>query len=585
MALDGSFLKQLKHELEEQILDAKVDKVHQISREELILILRSRNGNCKLYISAGADSPRIHLTTTSFENPKTPPMFCMLMRKHLIGARIIGLEQVGLDRILKIIFETRNEMGDIVQISGIIEIMGRHSNFIVVDQDGRIIDSMKRVDDTMSSVRPVLPGMRYVLPPAQDKLLLTETSAETMVDTILHGKDVPLSKAILNAVQGVSPLVCREIANYVFFGDDNVVSAMSSDHIDRLRFYLGRVKDMVVNHIGTPTAIINAKGKPQDFSFLDIHQYGPSMVTRQYETYSQLLDQFYTQRDHVQRMKHRSADLLKFLANTSDRIARKVNLQKQELEESAQREQWKMYGDILSANLWSIQKGDKEATLQNFYEEGMPMVTIPLDVRKTPSQNAQKYYAEYRKADTAEKKLLELIEQGEQEYLYIDSVFDALTRAATIDELAGIRSELESQGYLRAQNRKGMKPQKLNPKKYVSDDGFTILVGRNNIQNDQLTLKESNGRDMWFHTKNIPGSHCIVISEGQEIPDSTLTQAAILAATNSRAVESSQVPVDYTQIKHIKKPKGGKPGMVIYHVYNTAYVTPDPELEKRLRVE
>ena len=585
MALDGSFLKQLKHELEEQILDAKVDKVHQISREELILILRSRNGNCKLYISAGADSPRIHLTTTSFENPKTPPMFCMLMRKHLIGARIIGLEQVGLDRILKIIFETRNEMGDIVQISGIIEIMGRHSNFIVVDQDGRIIDSMKRVDDTMSSVRPVLPGMRYVLPPAQDKLLPTETSAETMVDTILHGKDVPLSKAILNAVQGVSPLVCREIANYVFFGDDNVVSAMSSDHIDRLRFYLGRVKDMVVNHSGTPTAIIDAKGKPQDFSFLDIHQYGPSMVTRQYETYSQLLDQFYTQRDHVQRMKHRSADLLKFLANTSDRIARKVNLQKQELEESAQREQWKMYGDILSANLWSIQKGDKEATLQNFYEEGMPMVTIPLDVRKTPSQNAQKYYAEYRKADTAEKKLLELIEQGEQEYLYIDSVFDALTRAATIDELAGIRSELESQGYLRAQNRKGMKPQKLNPKKYVSDDGFTILVGRNNIQNDQLTLKESKGRDIWFHTKNIPGSHCIVISEGQEIPDSTLTQAAILAATNSRAVESSQVPVDYTQIKHIKKPKGGKPGMVIYHVYNTAYVTPDLELEKRLRVE
>ena len=309
------------------------------------------------------------------------------------------------------------------------------------------------------------------------------------------------------------------------------------------------------------------------------------MVTRQYETYSQLLDQFYTQRDHVQRMKHRSADLLKFLANTSDRIARKVNLQKQELEESAQREQWKMYGDILSANLWSIQKGDKEATLQNFYEESMPMVTIPLDVRKTPSQNAQKYYAEYRKADTAEKKLLELIEQGEQEYLYIDSVFDALTRAATIDELAGIRSELESQGYLRAQNRKGMKPQKLNPKKYVSDDGFTILVGRNNIQNDQLTLKESKGRDMWFHTKNIPGSHCIVISEGQEIPDSTLTQAAILAATNSRAVESSQVPVDYTQIKHIKKPKGGKPGMVIYLVSNTADVTPDLELEKRLRVE
>ncbi len=585
MALDGSFLRQLKHELEENILDARVDKVHQVSREELILILRSRNGNCKLYISAGADSPRIHLTGTSFENPKTPPMFCMLMRKHLIGARIISVEQLGLDRILTITFETRNEMGDMVQIKGIIEIMGRHSNFIVVDEEGRIIDAMKRVDDTMSSVRPVLPGMRYVLPPAQDKLLLTEASLDEMLERIKNGKDVPLSKGILNAVQGLSPLVCREIANYVFFGDDRVISEMSADHWDRLRFYMKRVQDMVGEHKGTPTAIIDAKGKPQDFSFMDIHQYGGSMVTKTYDTYSQLLDQFYTQRDHVQRMKHRSADLLKFLANTSDRIARKVNLQKKELEDTAQREQWKMYGDILSANLWSIQKGDREAVLPNFYEDGMPMVTIPLDVRKTPSQNAQKYYAEYRKADTAEKKLLELIEQGEQEYLYIDSVFDELTRAATIDELAAIRTELEQQGYLRAQNRKGMKPQKLNPKKYVSDDGFTILVGRNNIQNDQLTLKESKGRDMWFHTKNIPGSHCIVVSEGMDIPDSTLTQAAILAAVNSQASESSQVPVDYTQIKHIKKPKGGKPGMVIYHVYNTAYVTPDLELEKRLRVE
>lgn len=585
MALDGSFLRQLKHELEEQILDSKVDKVHQISREELILILRSRNGNSKLYLSAGADSPRIHLTTLSFENPKTPPMFCMLMRKRLIGARIIGLEQMGLDRILKITFETHNELGDLVQLYGYMEIMGRHSNFIVVDQDGRIIDSMKRVDDSMSSVRPVLPGMRYTLPPAQDKLLLTDANIDTLVDHILHGKDVPLSKAILNAVQGLSPLVCREISNAVGNGDDLLPSQLDLSATERLRTQLQQMQTMVRDYQGTPTAIMDSKGKPQDFSFLELKQYGSTMVSYQYDTYSQLLDQFYSQRDHVQRMKHRSADLLKFLSNTSDRIRRKINLQKQELADSAQREQWKIYGDLLNANLWSLQKGDTEAVLQNFYEEDLPMIVIPLDPQKTPSQNAQKYYAEYRKADNAEKKLLELIQQGEQEYAYIDSVFDALTRAATIDELAAIRSELESQGYLRSQTRKGMKPQKLNPKKYLSDDGFTILVGRNNIQNDQLTLKESKGRDMWFHTKNIPGSHCIVVSDGHEIPDSTLTQAAILAATNSRAMDSSQVPVDYTQIKHIKKPKGGKPGMVIYHVYNTAYVTPDLELEKRLRIE
>ncbi len=585
MALDGSFLRQIKHELEERILDARVDKVHQVSREELILILRQRGGSCKLYISAGADSPRIHLTQMSFENPKTPPMFCMLMRKYLTGAKVIRLEQIGLDRILNIVFEARNEMGDLVELKGVMEIMGRHSNFILVDSEGRVIDAMKRVDDTMSSVRPVLPGMRYTLPPEQDKLLLTEVTPDAMTERILHGKDVPLSKAILNAVQGVSPIVCREISNYVFLGDDKLVSELNENAQDRLRFFLGRIQTMVRDHQGIPTAVIDSKGKPTDFSFLEIHQYGTSMLTRPHESYSELLDSFYTQRDNVQRMKHRSSDLLKMLANTSDRIARKINLQKKELIDCAQRETWRMYGDLLNANLYSIQKGDREAVLQNFYEEGMPMVHIPLDIRKTPAQNAQKYYAEYRKADTAEKKLRELIQQGEEEYQYIDSVFDILTRASTLDELAAIRSELEQQGYVRAQNRKGMKMQKLNPKKYRSDDGFTILVGRNNIQNDQLTLKDSRGRDVWFHTKNIPGSHTIVVSDGQDVPDSTLTQAAILAATNSRAVDSAQVPVDYTQIKNIKKPRGAKPGMVIYTVYQTAYVTPDLELEKRLRVE
>ena len=585
MALDGSFLRQIKHELEEQILDARVDKVHQISREEMILVLRRPGGNCKLYIGAGADSPRIHLTQMSFENPKTPPMFCMLMRKRLTGARIIALEQVGLDRILNIVFEGRNEMGDTVQLTGVIEIMGRHSNFILVDQDGRVVDAMKRVDDTMSSVRPVLPGMRYTLPPAQDKLLLTESTPEEMVSRILAGKDTPLSKAILAAVQGVSPIVCREISDYVFLGDDRVVSEMNPSALDRLHFMLGRISAMVRDYTGTPTEVIDSKGKPMDYSFLDIHQYGTSVLTRSCDTYSQLLDHFYTQRDNVQRMKHRSSDLLKVLANTSDRIARKVGLQKKELENCAQRDTWRMYGDLLNANLYSLHKGDREAVLPNFYEEDMPMVHIPLDVQKTPSQNAQKYYAEYRKADTAEKILREQIQQGEQEYEYIDSVFDVLARAATLDELAAVRAELEQQGYVRAQHKKGMKPQKLLPKKYLSDDGFTILVGRNNIQNDQLTLKDSRGGDIWFHTKNIPGSHTIVVCNGQPVPDSTLTQAAILAATNSRAADSAQVPVDYTQIRNIKKPRGGKPGMVIYTVYQTAYVNPDMELEKRLRQE
>lgn len=593
MALDGALLRQIKHELEGCLIGSRVDKIHQFSREEMVFVLRLREPaadgarSAKLYLSAGADSPRLHLTSSSFENPKSPPMFCMLMRKHLGSAKLLEIRQVGLDRILHLIFETRNEMGDLIELTVAIEIMGRHSNIILINENGRVIDSIKRIDDTMSSVRPILPGVRYTLPPAQDKLDLITSTPEQIEQRLIEGKDTPLSKALLAAVQGVSPIVCREVANYVFVGDDRVISEMTPDHFDRLRFFLSRVILMARDYTGTPTSVIDSRKKPMDFSFLDIHQYGGSMFTRTYDSYSQLLDDFYTQRDNIQRMRHRSSDLLKVLANTADRIARKLSLQQKELADCSDRETWKIYGDLISANLYSIQKGDRTARLINFYDEAQSEVVIPLDPRKTPAQNAQKYYGEYRKADTAEKKLRELIEEGQQEAVYIDSVFDALTRAQTNDELTAIRAELAEQGYLRKKGsaaKKGKEP-KLAPKRYRSDDGFTILVGRNNVQNDQLTLKEARGRDYWFHTKNIPGSHTIVVSDGQEVPDSTLHQAAILAAVNSKAAESSQVPVDYTLIKNVKKPRGAKPGMVIYVSYQTAYVTPDLELEKRLAID
>lgn len=593
MALDGALLRQIKHELEGCLIGSRVDKIHQFSREEMVFVLRLRepaadgSRSAKLYLSAGADSPRLHLTSSSFENPKSPPMFCMLMRKHLGSAKLLEIRQVGLDRILHLIFETRNEMGDLIELTVAIEIMGRHSNIILIDENGRVIDSIKRIDDTMSSVRPILPGVRYTLPPAQDKLDLITSTPEQIEQRLIEGKDTPLSKALLAAVQGVSPIVCREVANYVFVGDDRVISEMTPDHFDRLHFFLSRVILMARDYTGTPTSVIDSRKKPMDFSFLDIHQYGGSMFTRTYDSYSQLLDDFYTQRDNIQRMRHRSSDLLKVLANTADRIARKLSLQQKELADCSDRETWKIYGDLISANLYSIQKGDRTARLINFYDEAQSEVVIPLDPRKTPVQNAQKYYGEYRKADTAEKKLRELIEEGQQEAVYIDSVFDALTRAQTNDELTAIRAELAEQGYLRKKGsaaKKGKEP-KLSPKRYRSDDGFTILVGRNNVQNDQLTLKEARGRDYWFHTKNIPGSHTIVVSDGQEVPDSTLHQAAILAAVNSKAAESSQVPVDYTLIKNVKKPRGAKPGMVIYVSYQTAYVTPDLELEKRLTID
>ena len=348
MALDGTLLRQIKHELEGCLIGARIDKIHQFSREEMIFVLRlpqpTADGarSVKLYLSAGADSPRLHLTTSSFENPKSPPMFCMLMRKYLGSAKLIELRQIGLDRILHLIFETRNEMGDLVHLTVAIEIMGRHSNIILVDENGRVIDSIKRIDDTMSSVRPILPGVHYTLPPAQNKLDLIDTTPEQIEQALRTGKDVPLSKALLSAVQGVSPIVCREIANYVFLGGDGVISEMTPDHYARLRFFLSRVIDMARDYTGIPTSVIDARKKPVDFSFMDIHQYGGTMFTRTYDSYSQLLDDFYTQRDNIQRMRHRSADLLKTLANTADRIARKLSLQEKELADCSDRETWKI---------------------------------------------------------------------------------------------------------------------------------------------------------------------------------------------------------------------------------------------------
>lgn len=585
MALDGAFLRQIKLEIDDWAIGSRVDKITQPSKEELVISLRQKGGSRKLLICSGASSPRIHFTQAKIENPKTPPMFCMLMRKHLSSARLVRTRQSGMDRILFLIFETYNELGDLAEVALAIEIMGRHSNCILIGSDGRVVDSLKRIDMEMSSVRPILPGITYTLPPGQDKLDLSQTPVSAVIERIRSGKDVPLSKALLYAVQGLSPILCREAAFAADGGLDHVISGQTEDNMEKLEEYLIHLKQALSTGKCVPTAVLYPDRKPMDFSFLSIAQYGSSMLTRTYPSCSDLLDEFYTQRDLMARMHARSSDLLKFLSNAMERIHRKLAVQEEELSISAQREQLKMMGDLLSANLYNITKGQTEITVQNYYDEALPDLVIPLDSRLSPSQNAQKYYGEYRKAQTAEKKLLTLIEEGKQELAYLESVYDLLSRAVTSAELDQIREELALGKYVKLYKGRDKSSGKLPPKKYLSDDGFTILVGRNNMQNDRLTLKESRNYDMWFHTKNIPGSHVVVVADGKEIPDSTLTQAAIIAAVNSKAAESSQVPVDYTLIKNIKKPPAAKPGMVIYHVYQTAYVHPDAQLEKRLRVQ
>lgn len=578
MALDGMFLYELRHELEQYVLDARVDRIHQPSREEMIIALRWKGGSGKLLLSANASNPRIHFTEEAPENPKQPPMFCMLLRKHLGSARLVRTEQMGMDRILHLIFESVNEMGDLVNLTLAVEIMGRHSNIILLDQNGKIIDAIKRIDGEMSSVRQILPGMGYVLPPLQsEKVSLLETPAEEAVRRVVEKGDQELSKAILSVVLGMSPLTCREAEQYTTQGADIRAGELGETHKERLTEWLKMLQLRLKEHSGIPTILQDPAGKPKDFSFLPIHQYRGALLTKEMDSYSKLLDTFYAERDLQDRMKQRSHDLLRLLANASDRVTRKIAAQEEELKECANRQTLKIYGDLIHTNLYQMEKGQTLLQVQNYYEESLPLVEIPLDPALTPIKNAQKYYSEYRKLDTAEKKLQELIEQGKDELQYLDSVFDALTRAARESELTAIREELSQTGYIKKDKGRNKKPERLAPLTYRSSDGFTILVGRNNVQNDQLSLKDAHNYDLWFHTQKIPGSHTIVVAEGKEIPNRTLEEACIIAAYHSRARESALVPVDYTIIKNLKKPSGAKPGKVIYEKFETAVVTPDKE--------
>ena len=578
MAFDGAFLHMVCAEISQQILGTRIDKVYQPSRNEVVLTMRSGGKNLKLLLSADASHPRMHFTEAELDNPASPPMFCMLLRKHIGNAKIIGIRQKGLERIVTFDLETRNEFGDVIVVNLVIEIMGRHSNVILLNENGKVIDAIKRVDDSVSSLRRILPGVTYETAPSQDKVSVLEYSCEELVEKIRNNfSNFPLSKALLMTLEGVSPLICREISFYVCKDKDSIVEDLNQDEISRLEFYLKRFAKSL-SEPASPVLILDKNKKPVEFYFTNIQQYSDAVVTKVYPTISLLLDDFYVQKDTASRINQKAHDLVRFLINTSDKISRKLENQKKELLECANRETLRMYGDLLNANLYRLQKGDRFAEIENFYAEDMPVVKIKLDPLLTPSQNAQKYYREYKKADTAEKMLTELIKKGEEELIYIDSVFDVLSRSSTEAEIAAIRSELTDGGYLRTNKSSRQKPQKLSYMKYKSSDGFTILCGRNNLQNDRLTLKESNNYDMWFHTQNVPGSHTVILCEGvTEIPDNTIEEAAMIAAYNSKARNSTKVAVDYTLVKNIKKPNGSKPGFVVYDTYYTILITPDAE--------
>ncbi len=583
MALDGAFLFAVKKELT-PLIGGRVEKIHQPSREEILISIRTRQGSRKIFISANAGSARVHITEKNVDNPQTPPMFCMLLRKHLGSGKLIDIRQDGLERILFLDFECVNELGDVVTVTLACEIMGRCSNLIIISHEGRIIDSIKRVDEDMSRERMVLPGMKYTLPPRGDRLNFLTASPEEMMQHLREAQPAELSKALIRVFEGISPILAREWAFFAGRGVHIESDTISEDQFTRLLFAIKRTKEQLENGECCFSAAMTKEGMLKDFSFIRLSQFGTLMITKEFASASELLDHYYYERDNAARTKQRANDLFKLLVNLIDRTERRIAVQREELSACAEKDKYRLYGDLISANIYRITKGDKKAVLENFYDESCPQIEIELDVRKTPAQNAQMYYAEYKKCVTAEEKLTDRIEKGTEELQYLDSVFDALSRANSENDIIQLRLELREQGYIKYAGGKAKPPKALPPIEYKSSDGYTILVGRNNHQNDQLTLKFAEKTDIWLHTQTITGSHVVIVTDGETPPDKTIEEAAIIAAVNSKGRNSTLVPVDYCLARYVKKPSGAKPGKVIFTNYKTAFVRPDTELEQSLKV-
>lgn len=579
MALDGITLGLVKNELRTYILGSKIEKIHQPSRNELVFILRTRNGGYRLYLSCDGQSPRVHLTRYNLENPKVPPMICMLLRKRLCGATLSDIKQIKNDRILVFEFDGTTEIGDKTRYYVICEIMGQRSNIILCDNDYIIIDAIKRVDEEKSSVREILPGFKYELPPLQEKCDILNEDILPIIDKIFSYPEKLLSKAVLESVEGFSPIVGREIAYRTVFGDKQV-ALLSDIEKERLENEINIVKTEISEN---KFYLLEAVDKsPFDFSFSNVRQYGSSLNKKEYDSISELLDDFYFEKDKINRTKRKAADLFKVLNSAVERTSRKINNRRLELEKSENREEIRIYAELITANQYRLTEKSSLYKLENYYDNNN-IIEIPANPALSPLQNAQKYFKEYKKAVNAERMLHKLIEDGEQELVYLDTVLDNLSRAETEREISEIRDELEQGGYVKSKKgNKNKKEKPLPPMEFLSSDGFKILVGRNNVQNDSLTLKTAMNYDMWLHVQKHAGSHTIIVADRKEITDTAIYEAACIAAYHSKAKNSSSVPVDYTLIKNVKKPTGAKPGKVIYNTYNTIYVTPSKELIEKL---
>ena len=587
MALDGIFLRSIKNELCDYI-GSRIDRIYQPLPHEIVIFLRNPRRNVKLLICADSARARIHLTEKVLKNPQNPPMFCLLLRKRLGNGRLNSVSQSGLDRVLSLEFETKSEIGDVENYVLSVEIMGRHSNIILYDKkSGMIVDAIKRVSESMSRVRPVLPKIKYEPVPSKAKLNILENDPACVSGKVCEVKGCFLGKALLLTIEGISPLISRELS--LNMQEKFVESFDILDKtviFDRIRKLISLIKSNEFKYV----ALIE-KNMPKEFSFIDITQYGKFYSKKFFKSPSELLDFFYSQKDYIQKISQRSSNVIRYLENKIQRTKKTLDIRVKELFGVSNKDEYKKYGDLLSANINNIHRGQKVIEVENFYDSNKP-VKLKIDPEKTPVQNIQKYYKIYKKAKSAQKKLKELIENSRNELEFLESELDLVLRSSNEDELGEIVRELNQENYYLKESGKGLdykknkaKSKKSNPLKFMSSDGFIILCGKNNKQNDYLTTKKADKNDIWLHTHNIHGSHVVIFLAGRLVSEKTLEEAAIIAAYNSKGRDGSKIPVDYTSIKNVHKPNGAKPGMVIFEKYKTVFVDPDSELVEKLLID
>ena len=588
MALDAGMLACMVHEIRTVALGGRIEKVMQPERDEIILQLRSTEGGKRLLINAGA-GPRIGFTDLARENPAQAPMFCMLLRKHLTGSRLSDIRQEGFERVVTLEFDTRDEMGFACTRRIVAEIMGKYSNLIFTDGDGKIISALKTIDFTTSTQRQVLPGMRYELPPPQDKDNPLEVDFDRFTE-LFHSEnpEKPLDKFILSRFCGISATVAREMAVIATRHTDTPVRYATPEEAWRgFDAVISRIKEG--NY--APTMVYDGQNAVE-YAFCPLTQYEAPIETRPFESASAMLDAYFETRDKESRIRQRAADVLRLLTNAESRIKKKLDIQRSELQDCEKAEVYKKYGDMITANLWQLQRGMKQAEITDYEvwdeeKEEYGTVIIDLDERLTPSANAQRYYKKYTKARNAKVELARQIELGETELAYIYTVFDALTRAETANDLAEIRDELYRSGY--ASRMKGYAAPKKQPAptvaKFRTTNGYLVLCGKNNLQNEHITHKLADRNDYWFHAKGVPGSHVVMVTNGEEPDAQDFTDTASIAAHYSKAAGGAQIPVDYLLVRHVRKVPGAKPGFVTYHTNWTAYVTPDAERIAGMRVK